>query len=461
MTISGDSDAFIIADNQYNPLYQFPPSINDILSRLVGADELAPLDTDEKRFALAVLMIARDAALKAWAADLLFNNQISSISFTDADNKSRKLEIEVLPHGMGRRLYINVYATDDANRKRIFLRAIKYEDESYRRSAYADYFCPIWMKLVGKRSYLSGKVLSFEPDTGITSDELLFDIDGLEIISTRAHSVSPVIIMEELLEPFYEANFSTNYSSYNWNFEKKVNDAINEMNIDERNAYFSGKAYATEFSAEIDKLSDKEKQKFDYYKIIYSDLMMDAVSAEMPFDQRILELEICIRNGLNSIPHQVLTILSKDDSEKGFDSVLSLLVHMESIDIEFAQDKISGPPMRVHLLKVLETFLDETKRDALLETYDNQIGLKSASRWIIYDRISDLKYQLKSDIKALIGQKSETADYIELLSTALADPYFQHFLTVNPVEMQKISKILIEGMGEDDYNRFVKPLLES
>lgn len=461
MTNIGDSDAHLAFENHLNPIYNLPPQIDDILPILMQNEDLNVFDTDKKRFALVSLIISREPEVKAWGADVLFESNIKSFSFPDANNIKRKIDIEVLPHGTGHRFYVNVYATDNAERRRIFFRAIRYEDESYRRSAFSHFFCPVWMKLIGNSSYLSGRILDFAPGWRITSDELVFDLENFQVNSSRIHFESPQIILDSLLEPFYQVTEDAAITLFRWKCDDDdIAKSIEGMTHLERDAYLGGKFLATESKASPDTLDEEEKKKFEFYKKVYSDLMMNALSAKIPFDQKILEYEICIICGFESIPHRVFKLLHFEHSNNKFDSVISLLVHLESNEIEYAQNKVSGPLLRIHLGKVLDTFFDEVERDTLLETFDNEIGLKSVSRWIISDRIRSLKYELKSNIRKLIEKKSETSDYIEILSTALATPYFYQWLTSNPVEIQKIAKLLIEGVGEAEYNRSLKPLLE-
>lgn len=459
-TIPGDSDASIATDTQFTPIYNLPPEVGEILSKLICEGELKQFDDQEKQFALAVLLTSPTPESKAWAAYKLQGLGIKSFSFIDFNDAIRKIEIEVLPHGIGKRFYVNVYATDNASRKRIFLRAIKYEDESYRQSAFAQFYCPIWMKLIGKSSYLSGKALSFEPEYGITNDDLNFDLNKLQITSSKEHLVSTENILIELLEPFYRVDSLSERIEYKWKFEHNIIDAINSMDVEDRDAYFEGKLLATESNPHLEALSEEDHQKYDFYKTVYSDLMMNAASDYLPLEQKILELEVSIRSGIDSIPHQVFKLLSNENDENKFDQVLSFLVNMEPGDIEYAQDRKLGPPLRVHLKRVLNTFLDDAHSETLLETFENQIGLTNVSRWIITDRVGEMRNQLKQDLKALVAKKADSEDFIELLSTALADSYFQYYLSSNPTEVQKISKLLIEGMGETNYNRFLKPLLE-
>ncbi len=461
MTFSGESDSYVDSDNHFNPIYQLPPNVDEISSMLLNVENLTSFDTEEKKFALAALLLSLDPAIKAWAADYLFESKIKTFTFLDASNLLRTVEIEVIPHGMGKRFYVNVQATDNFGRMRNFLRAMKYEDDTFRRSAYANFYCPIWMKLVGNSSYLSGNILNFEPNYGITSDELVFDIDNLEIISNRPQTESPATVLAQLLEPFFQVNTYIEPDSYEWNPSENINDAISVMEVRDREAYFSGKTHATKSSTELDNLSEEERKKYEFYKKVYSDLMMDALSSDRSLQVKMMEYEVCIRNGIDSIPHQVFKLISNEENESKFDSVVSLLVNMDPIDFEQAQHHRLGPPLREHFKWVLNTFLDESQSDTLLETFDAQIGLKNVSRWIISDRIGEMKYNLKKDLKTLVSKKAESGDYIEVLSTALAYPYFQHFLKSHPVEVQKISKILIEGLGEPEYARLVKPLLES
>ncbi|MDX2107249.1 MAG: hypothetical protein SFY67_12680 [Candidatus Melainabacteria bacterium] len=460
MTTSGDSEAYYATDNQFNPIYNLLPELDEILEKVIDKNDLEPFDTLEKRFAAAVLLVSESAELKAWAADELHSLGINSLVFIDANEIKRKIEIEILPHGLGKRFYVNVYATDNHSRKRIFLRAIKYEDETYRRSAFAHFYCPVWLKLIGKSSYLSGKILSFEPDYGVTSNDLSFDLANFKITSKRENVESTQNILIDLLEPFYQVNLLSESTRYKWIIHTDIIDAINAMEVFERDAYFTGKALAQESGTQLETLSEEEQKKYSFYKTVYSDLLMDAASSNIPLEEKILELEVCIRNGVDSIPHQVFKILSKEISENTFDEILSYVVQMDPKDIEYAQDKKFGPPLRRHLLRVLNTFLDEAQSETIMETFDNQIGLTNVSRWVITDRVGEIRYKLKQDLKALIASKAEGAEYIDILSTALAEPYFHYYLASNPLETQKISKLLIEGMGEADYNRFVKPLLE-
>lgn len=460
MTTSGDSEAFYATDNQFNPIYNLPPELDQILEKIMKKDDLNQFDSLEKRFAAAVLLLSESAESKAWAADELHSLEINSLEFIDANEIKRKIEIEILPHGLGKRFYVNVYATDNNSRKRIFLRAIKYEDETYRRSAFAHFYCPVWLKLIGKSSYLSGKSLSFEPDFGITSDDLFFDLTNFKISSKKENIESPQNILVDLLEPFYQVNLLSESIRYKWDIDINIIDAINSMGMLERDAYFAGKSLAQESDTQLETLSEEEHKKYSFYKSVYSDLLMDAASSNIPLEERILELEVCIRNGVDSIPHQVFKILTKEDNENIFDEVLSFVVQMDPKDIEYAQNKKLGPPLRLHLMRVLNTFLDEAQSETIIETFDNQIGLTNVSRWVITDRIGEIRYKLKQDLKALIASKAESADFIEILSSALAEPYFQYYLASNSIETQKIVKLLIEGMGEADYNSFVKPLLE-
>lgn len=460
MTTSGDSEASYAIDNQFNPIYNLPPELDEILERIIEKDDLKPLDTLEKRFAAAVLLVSESPESKAWAADELHILGINSLVFIDANEIKRKIEIEILPHGLGKRFYVNVYATDNYSRKRIFLRAIKYEDETYRRSAFAHFYCPVWLKLIGKSSYLSGKILSFEPDYGITSNDLHFDLTNFKINSKKENVDSTQNILVDLLEPFYQVNLPSESSRYKWEIDTNIIDAINSMEIIDRDAYFTGKALAQESGTQLENLSEEEHKKYCFYKTVYSDLLMNAASSNTPLEEKILELEVCIRNGVDSIPHQVYRILTKDNSANFFDEVLSFVVQMDPRDIEYAQNKEFGPPLRLHLLRVLNTFLDEAQSETIMETFDNQIGLTNVSRWVITDRVSEIRYTLKKELKSLISKQAESADFVELLSLALADRYFQHYLNSNPTETQKISKLLVEGMGEKDYIRFAKPLLE-
>lgn len=461
MTTTGDSGASKASDDQPCFNVQFPPALDEILSKVANLEILKSLDSTEKQFALAALILSKDPATKAWAADLLHENKITSFSFIDANNARREVEIEVIPHGLGKRMYVNINATDNFGRKRNYLRALKYEDGTYRRSAYAHYYCPIWMKLVGNTSYLSGNILNFAPEYRITSEELEFDIDNLEIANTSDPTESTDVILGNLLEPFFQIKSSTELAPFKWNLTESIIDAINEMDVRDRDAYFEGKLHATKSSAELSDLKSDEKSKYEFYKHVYSSLMLDAASANIPMEQMLLSYEICIRSGIDSIPHKVFKLLCEKESEPNFDKVISYLVNIDPVDIEYAQNQRFGPALRVHLQKVLQCFLDEVQSDTLLETFDSQIGLKNVSKWIIIDRMDDMRYKLKQDLKALVAIKAKSGDYVELLSSALADPYFQHYLNANPLEMQKITKILIAGMGEADYKFFVKPLLES
>lgn len=457
---AGDSDAFIASDDLIRCTTGFPPAVEDILSKVASQQILISLDSPEKKFALAALIFSKDPSTKAWAADILHQNKITSFTFLDANNAERGVEIEVVPHGVGKRMYVNIHAIDNFGRKRNFLRAIKYEDDTYRQSAYSHFYCPVWMKMVGSSSYLSGNILNFSPEFNITSDELEFDIDNLEIASISFPSESTDTILSNLLEPFFQLKYSSETAQFNWNFNASIFDAIGEMDVQDRDAYFQGKIFATKTKDEPGLLNTMENSKYEFYKLVYSSLMLEAASADIPLDQKLLEYEVCIRSGIDSIPHQVFKLLSKDE-ESGFDSVISYLVHIDPTDIEYAQESRFGPALRVHLQKVLNTFLDESQSETLLETFDSQIGLTNVSKWIITDRVGEMRYQLKQDLKALVARKADGADYIERLSTALGDPYFQHYLATNPVEVQKLAKLIISGMGEAEYNRFVKPLLET
>lgn len=144
-------------------------SADQLLGKLLKPEELAKLDTPEKKAAALKLLTSNDPLKQLEAATKLFEAGVKNLKFVDANGKERTLLLQNSPVGKKGYAYVHVFATDDRGQSRIWLRALKQPDGSFTKQGKANFYGDVWSKRIGANSYLSGKPFEGAAAPGTTN----------------------------------------------------------------------------------------------------------------------------------------------------------------------------------------------------------------------------------------------------------------------------------------------------
>ncbi len=354
-----------------------------ILSKLLRAVQLKLLDTDEKKDAVASLLTSNHPLKQLSAAFALFELGIKKLTFIDADKNLRYLTFKVRETEKEDNVLISVLSTDHKGNAQDFLSGIKQANGNYISESDEEFYNKTWMKKVGMKSYLTG--MQFKANSEYDNTHFpklaveLFEAFLMEEMEKSFSSPSSeVSVLEETKET---TSSGEDINKLEWAEIDNLELALENMAAEQREAYIIGKSHSRKNLSEIYILDQTEKQKYEFYKRVYADLVTASFLGTDGGEQFILKQEFCIIHGKNSLPHRLLERIGSVEANTALMKAVEFVYSMSEEDILLASSETPGKELRDSIERTLFAFLSDTDAEVILGMYDKKVGLSNIDEW--------------------------------------------------------------------------------